>query len=531
MKSQVIDFLERLFGSESWPARWHCGKWSDFHGWLYIISDLLIWSAYFAIPLIIVYFIVKRRQSIPFLTVFWLFGAFILLCGLTHLIDAMIFWMPVYRLSAFLRFLTAVVSWCTVLALIKVVPLALGLKSAEDLEREIEERKKAEKALEAAKVKAEEAVVAKDNFMANMSHEIRTPINAIFGFSNLLSRTKLDAEQREYIEAVRSSSENLLTVINDILDYSKIEAGMLKIEHVPFSLHGLLHAVRILFAQRAKEKKLELIVTLSDHVPDQLMGDPIRLTQILNNLITNAIKFTEKGKVELMVDSRAGDRHEFMIHFSVKDSGIGIDEDMLAVIFDRFTQAESSTSRKFGGTGLGLSIVKSLVTMKGGTIAVLSQKGQGSEFKVDLPFNGAKANENEDRSPVDAKTTVDVKGLKVLLVEDNPVNQRLMKKVLSMFGMEVMLAENGLLAIECLKKEAFALVLMDIQIPELDGYETTRYVRQELKLDVPIMAMTAHVMAGERERCFEEGMNDYLAKPFQIDELKEKIQHLLASKH
>lgn len=529
MKEEVYDFFNRLFGTESWPARWNCGKWTDFHGWMYIISDLMIWSAYFAIPLAILYFILKRKQSIPFLNVFWLFGAFILLCGLTHLIDAVIFWIPIYRVSALLRLVTAVISWATVISLLKIIPLALSLKSAGELEWEIEERKKAETALGEAKVRAEEAVITKDYFMANMSHEIRTPINAIFGFTSLLGMTKLNEEQQEYIQAIKSSSDNLLTIINDILDFSKIEAGMLKIEQVPFQLHELLGSLRVMFQQRTKDKGINWEIKIGDAVPNALLGDPTRITQILNNLITNAIKFTDKGSITVHVSlvEQAGDHS--VIEFKVEDTGIGIDKEKLGPIFERFTQAEASTSRKFGGTGLGLSIVKSLVDMQGGSIKADSILHQGSTFIVQLPFvlNTHEEPVAKKSFIIDALSSNILQGIKVLLVEDNELNQRLMQKVLGSFGINYTVVDDGLKAVNFLKEEQVDIILMDIQIPELDGYAATRYIRQELMLKTPIMAMTAHVLAGERERCFREGMNDYISKPFKMDELHEKLCRLL----
>lgn len=529
MKEELYDFFNRLFGTESWPARWNCGRWTDFHGWMYIISDLMIWAAYFAIPLAILYFIIKRRQSIPFLNVFWLFGAFILLCGLTHLIDAIIFWIPVYRVSALLRLITAIISWSTVIALIRIIPLALSLKSANELEREIEERRKVEIALGKAKERAEEAVVTKDYFMANMSHEIRTPINAIFGFTSLLGKTKLNDEQQEYIQAIKSSSDNLLTIINDILDFSKIEAGMLKIERVPFQLHELLGSLKVMFMQRTKEKGLSWDITIGDNVPNTLLGDPTRITQILNNLITNAIKFTDNGTITIYVSIIEHREDTCIVEFKVKDSGIGIDKEKLGLIFERFTQAEASTSRKFGGTGLGLSIVKSLVDMQGGEIKAESSLHQGSVFTVQLPFliNTSVEEIVKTSSISEVLSSNILKGVKVLLVEDNELNQKLMQKVLASFGAQYLVVDNGLKAINLLREEVVDIILMDIQIPELDGYAATRYIREELKLKTPIMAMTAHVLAGERERCFQEGMNDYLSKPFKMDELHEKLCRLL----
>ncbi|SHM76257.1 ATP-binding protein [Flavobacterium chilense] len=379
--------------------------------------------------------------------------------------------------------------------------------------------------LSAQKKIAERAVFAKDSFLANMSHEIRTPLNAIIGFTDLLAQTRLDDVQRDYIDSVQIAEENLLLIINDILDLSKIESGNLIIDAHPFHLKNTLKHVYDLLKVKVP-KDVEFNLFLDAEMPEIVIGDQGRLNQILVNLTGNALKFTEEGEVTVSVKKVAETADDYSLKFSVKDTGIGIPEDKLETIFERFTQAEESTTRKFGGTGLGLNIVKQLVELQNGEIHVKSKTGRGSEFFFVLTYK--KTNHIE----VETKPLAgyNLGKLKILLCEDNVLNQKLVKNVISNFGFELDIAENGEAGIELLSKNNYDLVLMDLQMPVKDGYQTTRYIRNQLKLSIPIIAMTAHSLVGEQERCYQEGMNGYVPKPFKQTVLLDTIKTVMTKK-
>jgi len=379
--------------------------------------------------------------------------------------------------------------------------------------------------------KVREAATVKENFLANMSHEIRTPMNAILGFANLLQRKQeLDNESRQYVQTIQRSGENLLTIINDILDLSKIEAGMMRIETMPFSIRGLLHSVETLMQAKASEKSLRLTATVDDKLPDILEGDAVRLTQILVNLIGNAIKFTAQGGVAVRLKAGEKVNGKIQVGITVADTGIGIEPQKQQTIFERFQQAEDSVTRKYGGTGLGLAIVKDLVELQGGTITVESELGKGTTFHLLIPYAvSAEVAELPRTSSPAAITQASFNDLRVLVVEDNEINQNLLQTIFRHWQISFQLAANGKEAIQCLKQQRFDLILMDIQMPEMDGYTATQKIRTELHLSTPIIAMTAHAMAGEREKCLSYGMNDYLSKPVREDQLYDKIRQFAAT--
>ncbi|MFI5142098.1 MAG: ATP-binding protein, partial [Bacteroidia bacterium] len=397
------------------------------------------------------------------------------------------------------------------------------------LYRDVNKREKLEKELIITQKKAEDAAIIKEQFMANMSHEIRTPLNAILGFNHRLTKTSLNAEQQEYAKAVQSSGENLLAIVNDILDFSKIEAGMVRIEEIKFNLLGLLQSVTTMFLVQSKEKKVPITLTIANNVPSLILGDPTRLTQILINLIGNALKFTSKGSINIFVDSEIIDEQNVSIMFKVQDTGIGVSVEKISEIFERFTQAKSDTSRIYGGTGLGLSIAKKLVELQAGTIGVESQRGKGSTFRFTIPYKIADNQEEEKLAPEKIKK-IEVKNkVNVLIVEDNLLNQKLAGFMLKDLGFDFDICNNGKLAIEKLKTKAYTLILMDIQMPEMNGYETTEFIRDKLKLTLPIIAMTAHALPGEREKCISFGMTDYISKPIKESDLNaimEKYIHI-----
>lgn len=390
--------------------------------------------------------------------------------------------------------------------------------------RDISIRNKLEAELRVAKKQAEDNAMMKEQFMANMSHEIRTPMNAVLGFADLLQKTQLDKTQMEYTAAIKTSGSNLLNIINDILDFSKIEAGKLVIEKISFHPLGLLDSLKVMFAEKARHKNIVLDLEVDPNLPGFVFGDPTRLTQILVNLVSNAIKFTETGSVKLSCEVKSIEHGTAQLVFRVKDTGIGIAEDKLESIFERFNQGNKETTRKYGGTGLGLSIVKDLVELQNGEIRVKSKEGAGSQFIVTISY--PVSYENTVSSPdigVRNFRPVSDKKLKVLVAEDNILNQKLATMYLEGMGLEPQIAENGLVALEKLRERQFGLVLMDIQMPLLDGYNTAQKIRNELKLDLPIIAMTAHSIAGEKEKCMGYGMNDYLPKPFKEAELYDML--------
>jgi signal transduction histidine kinase/DNA-binding response OmpR family regulator len=368
-----------------------------------------------------------------------------------------------------------------------------------------------------------EGAFIKEQFLANMSHEIRTPMNAILGFTNLLKRSDLSSQQLQYVDYIYSSSQNLLTLINDILDLSKIEAGMMQIEEAPFSLNGLISSVKVMFQEKASQKGLLFNISVDPSIHDTLSGDPVRLTQILINLLSNAIKFTDKGFVHLNIFPVRQTNDVVELQFSIKDSGVGIAPAKKKAIFERFQQAEAETTRRFGGTGLGLAIVKQLVDLQGGSIEVNSEAGKGSEFIVNLPFKPVY--DYAENFPLSNDQILNpIRNSRILVAEDNLMNQQLIRHLMKQWQMEYVLVNNGKEAVDILRREKFDAVLMDIQMPEMDGYDATQTIRNELKLDVPIIAMTAHAMSGEKERCLSFGMNDYISKPVKEGELYSILQ-------
>jgi PAS domain S-box-containing protein len=373
-------------------------------------------------------------------------------------------------------------------------------------------------------LQAEQATQAKSEFLANMSHEIRTPMNGMIGMIGLLVKSPLDALQHRYAESARSCGVQLLTIINDILDLSKIEAGKLELEEADFSLEALLEELRLLLSTQAQEQGLVLFLGSLLGTPDRLRGDPTRLKQVLLNLIQNALKFTAKGAVLVQVETLAGSDEEVRLRFRVIDTGTGIPAHKLGEIFQKFTQADSSTTRNYGGTGLGLAICRQLVTLMGGDIGVSSAEDWGSEFWFTARLRLAAQETLRPARVLDAlQSRLELRRLRILLVEDNYVNQLLAVTLLEGWGLTVEVVGDGLQALEALRKTRYDLVLMDIQMPRMDGFEATARLRKPesgaLDPHVPVVAMTAHAMREDRQRCLDAGMDDYLAKPIEPDVL------------
>ncbi|MFC6222842.1 PAS domain S-box protein [Hymenobacter artigasi] len=381
---------------------------------------------------------------------------------------------------------------------------------------------------ESATQTAEDAVKAKQQFLSNMSHEIRTPMNAIIGFTKVVLKTELTDKQREYLTAIKISGDTLIVLINDILDLAKVDAGRMTFEQIPFKLSASVAAMVHLFETKIQEKNLELVMEYDEKIPEVVVGDPVRLHQIILNLVSNAVKFTSEGSITVGVRMLVQDAEKVILEFAVTDTGIGIEQAKLGTVFDNFQQATSGTSRLYGGTGLGLAIVKNLVEPQGGTISVRSKVGKGSTFSFILSFN--KTLEKADiETGLNIELEAGFKDVKILVVEDIALNQLLMKTLLEDFGFEMEVAGNGQIAIEKLRTTPFDIVLMDLQMPVMNGFDATEYIRKELKLTVPIIALTADVTTVDVEKCKAVGMNDYISKPIDDKLLYSKIIKYLKS--
>ena len=380
------------------------------------------------------------------------------------------------------------------------------------------------KAESAAKI-AEDAVKAKQQFLSNMSHEIRTPMNAIIGFTKVVLKTDLSVKQKEYLTAIKMSGDALIVLINDILDLAKVDAGKMTFEHTPFKLAQSISAMLHLFETKIQEKNLKLVKEYDTGIPEVLIGDPVRLHQIILNLVSNAVKFTTKGEITVCVSLLKEDEEKVTIEFAVTDTGIGIAKNKIENIFENFQQATSGTSRLYGGTGLGLAIVKQLVEPQGGSINVESEVGKGSTFSFRLNFQRTKEEAELETKIIELDT--EIKNVKVLVVEDIALNQLLMKTLLDDFGFERDIAANGKIAIEKLQNKTYDIILMDLQMPEMNGFEATEYIRNEMHSKIPIIALTADVTTVDLAKCKAVGMNDYIAKPIDERVLYSKIMGLV----
>jgi signal transduction histidine kinase/DNA-binding response OmpR family regulator len=395
------------------------------------------------------------------------------------------------------------------------------LRIGDILTNTVKERKEFEKQLEEARVFAEQSLETRKLFLANISHEIRTPINAISGMSGILADTDISETQKQYVHAIQSSSKSLMVIVNDILDMSKLESGKFSAEFIPFDIRAIVDPLYTSYLMRTDEKGISLNIEYPENMPKWVFGDPTRLGQILNNLISNAIKFTDKGNVSLKIAfEKKGKLNEFC--FQVTDTGIGIDQEKLKTIFEFFSQEDNTITRRFGGTGLGLAISKSIAELLNGEIKVESEKNVGSTFMFRLTMPEA-----SEQKQVETDVKSDLTGFNVLIVEDNELNRFLAVTILKKWNANIHIAENGIEAVDAVKNKEIDIVLMDIQMPVMDGVAASIAIRNELNSNVPIIALTANALESEKEKCWQAGMNEYITKPYNPEHLREKIIFLV----
>lgn len=378
--------------------------------------------------------------------------------------------------------------------------------------------------------KARELARIKDQFLSNMSHEIRTPLNAILGFTGLLQNKKMDKESSQFVNNIHTSGENLLNIVNDILDLSKIQAGVFRIEKENFEIRKIIQDLYEIFILKTKAKNISFCLTVDDSVPNWIYGDRFRLIQVLTNIVNNAVKFTSTGGITLLVKKINQDKQAALLEFTIADTGIGIAENEITKIFDRFHQADEALTRKYGGTGLGLAIVKNIIEQQGGVITVKSVLSKGTTFTFQINYDLSENNIIQKDNSENTQPKINNEKYNILVAEDNLLNSTLIKHLLNNHHFNSTHCENGKEIINLLKKQNFDLLLLDIQMPEMDGYTTAGIIRNELQLSIPIIGLTAHALEGENEKCLTAGMNAYLSKPINEKKLIHTIQQLIQAK-
>jgi signal transduction histidine kinase/CheY-like chemotaxis protein len=516
----------------------HCYAWTPSILWTSVASDVTIAISYFSIPVALLWFM-RKRKDLPFSWIFALFGVFILACGTGHVFEVWNTWHGAYGGQAVVKMITAVASIGTAVVLWPLLPRALALPSPrqlseanESLRAEIHTREQAEHTLHeqarelgVARDAAQSANRAKSQFLANMSHEIRTPLNAVIGLSEILLDSELSEGQRDHLRTVIDSGDVLLTVVNDILDYSRIEAGKIELESVAFDLDDVVGDTLRSLAVRAEHKGLELLCQLDEDVPRALRGDPGRLRQVIANLVSNAITFTERGEVEVRVRREPAG----LLRFSVRDTGMGIDSADIERLFESFEQADKSSSRRFGGTGLGLSISRGLVELLGGTIRAESTLGQGSTFSFTAHFE-----ELEDQSDQPAREAVPLAGSRVLIIDDNPTNRVILLTLARRWGMEPVPCSSAAEALPLLCEgrssggTRIPLLLLDLHMPGIDGFGLAERIRADSALDdLAIILLTSAGMAPDLHRCEQLRIAARIMKPVKEYELHDVVARVL----
>jgi signal transduction histidine kinase/DNA-binding response OmpR family regulator len=513
-----------------------CLQWDPSLVLTFVLANIGVALAYFAIPIALIVFFRKRRD-LPYPWMFLLFGLFITSCGITHLLKIVTLYKSYYWLEAIADAFTAVVSIITAILLWPLIPKALALPSPKELASKNEELSqlneeylklnselsKVNYQLKEARDKAIEASKLKSAFVANISHELRTPLSALLGMNELLkAQNNFSSEERELVQGIHESGQSLLAMVNDLLDLSKMEAGKLDITKIAVDIHDIIQETVQLFKTTANSKRITLNSHVDPRIPRQLFGDPVRIKQILVNLLGNAVKFTDLGGASIMASIDKEEPKIITLKIIVSDTGIGLSEEQINKIFHPFAQADSSTSRRYGGAGLGLTISKELAGLMGGEITVMSSEGGGSSFCLKVPLsrtNGATINTQSDSAHLSKEH---LKG-NILIVEDDSLLQQLVSAQMNQLGLTHTVVGSGTLALEEAGRSEFDLILMDCHLPGLDGFSVTRKIRtmeQSGKKRTPIIAMTAGAMAGDYDRCINAGMDDYLSKPYTLNELR-----------
>lgn len=564
MTMDTLDFWQNLFNPAGFMPRRICGVWSPGLIWLHNASDFLIWAAYLAIPIILVRFVWRRQHELPFHQVFWLFGMFIVACGTTHLMEVVMFYWPVYRVAGLIKFVTAVVSWATIAALIPILPKALAMRSPEVLQSEIEERERAEaevrrlneeledrvrartaeleaanlakdellKREEAARLEAEHnrelaeaANRAKDEFLMTLSHELRTPLNAIQGWVTLLRGGRLDPQTAEKaMETIERNTWTQTRLVSDILEVSRIITGKLMLDLGPVEMRPVVEAALETAAPTAEAKG----ICISTHWETEralVSGDAERLQQIAWNLLSNAVKFTPRGgKIDVILR-----RHGSHVQIVVTDTGEGIDPEFLPHVFDRFRQADSSATRQHGGLGLGLAIVRHLVEMHGGEVQVDSPgRGQGATFTVSLPLRavaGVVPDQLPDQSP-SSQADTNLGGMRILVVDDEAEARTLVATILALEGAQIRTAGSVPEALEVVESWSPEFIVSDLGMPGQDGYELIRLLRLHEDRHIPAIALTAYASARDKDQALSAGYDAHLAKPVLPETLTAEILRL-----
>jgi signal transduction histidine kinase/ActR/RegA family two-component response regulator len=571
-----MDIWLRLFDPTGFVPRALCGQWTPALIRLHNISDFLIWTAYLAIPVVLVRFAYKRRHELPFRQVFWLFGLFIVACGTTHLMDIILFYNPLYRLAGAVKLVTAAASWGTVIALVPIVPRALAMRTPEALEREVNERIRAEEEvrvlnaeleqrvqertaelqtinyqLEAtnqekdvllrseqmAREESERANRAKDEFLATLSHELRTPLNSIYGWTQLLRSGKMDEETTEQaLETIERSTRSQVQLIDDLLDVSRIITGKLPLEMQPVDLAPVIEAALASARPAAMAKNIEIKATLHRDA-GLISGDPHRLQQVVWNVISNALKFTPKdGRVEVLLH-----RVNSQVEVLVSDNGQGIEPEFLPYIFERFRQADSTSTRRFGGLGLGLAIVRHLVELHGGTADADSEGlGRGATIMVRFPIlavsapgsngvlreavNGSSIQEGHTSLPTNF-----LSGIRVLVVDDEDDARTMVTAALTLYGAEVETASSASEALQILDSTVINVLVSDIGMPDNDGFSLIQQLRARPEASsgrIPAIALTAYASPSDRTRVLASGFQMHMSKPSDPEELAAAVASL-----